>query len=175
MLTLWDVTRAVFGTASKLLELQLRGEGDAGDDASRVPEDDAAFVAQLGIAVRPVIARTLKALGYQDGDEIRVLKLWDKAKSPTDLAVGETRVFACGEVLVSVRCLAANRIEVSANGGQVVFNGGNVPVAKEGSATTGHTHAAGALVAGPYVVSGATASATDTVATGAGSQNIRVP
>lgn len=175
MLTLWDVTRAAFGAASKLLELQLRGDGDAGDDASRVPEDDAAFVAQLGVAVRPAITRTLKALGYQDGDEIRVLKLFDKARSPTDLAVGETRVFACGAALVSVRCLASNRIEISANGGDVVFGGGSTPVAKEGSATTGHTHAAGTLVAGPYVVSGATASATDTIAAGQGSQNVKVP
>lgn len=175
MLTLWKVTRAAFDAASKLLALQLRGDGDDGDDEGAIPEDDAAFVSQLGVAVRPVIARTLQALGYQDGDEVRILKLWDKARSPTDLAVGETRLFACGAVTVSVRCLAANRIEVSANGGQVVFNGGSTPVAKEGSATTGHTHAAGTLVAGPYVVTGATASATDAVAVGAGSQNILVP
>lgn len=183
MLTLWKVTRAAFDTAAKLLLVQLRGDGDAGDDAAAIPEDDAPVLPQLGVAVRPVIAATLHALGYQDGDEVWILKLWDKAKSPTDLAVGETRIFACGALQVQVRCLAANRIEISANGGQVVFNGGSTPVAKEGSATTGHTHGAGELqvvipsgpAAGTYPVTGATGSATDTIASGAGSANIKVP
>ena len=183
MFTLAKVTRAAFSAASKLLELQLREDGAEGDDEGARPEDRASFLSQLGVAVRPVLASTLRALAYEDGDDTIVVKLHDKARSPTDLDVGETRVFACGAVTVSVRCLATNRIEVSANGGQVVFNGGSTPVAKEGSATTGHTHGPGSLqvvipfgpAAGTYPVTGASASATDTIANGAGSQNIKVP
>lgn len=183
MLTLSKVVRAAFSTASKLLELQLREDGAEGDDEGARPEDQASFLSQLGVAVRPVVASTLRALTFDDGDDTLVVKLVDKARSPTDLAVGETRVFACGELAVSVRCLAANRIEISANGGVVTFNGGSTPVAKEGSATTGHTHGPGGLQvviptgssAGTYAVTGVSGSATDTIATGAGSQNIKVP
>ncbi len=65
-------------------------------------------------------------------------------------------------------------VHVNASGGNVVFNGGSIPVAKEGSATTGHTHAF-ALTAGPYAVAGTIAVATDTIATGAGSPTVKVP
>lgn len=59
--------------------------------------------------------------------------------------------------------------------GDFTFAGGSTPVAKEGSRTVGHTHAAGALTAGPYPVVGMTASATDTIAAGEGSQHVKVP
>lgn len=113
MLSLFEVTRAAIDATSKLLHAQLRGVGDQGDHASAEPVDDAAVLTQLGVAVRPVIASTLRALGYQDGDEVWVLKLWDKARTPTDLDVGETRVFSAGAVSTALRLLA-DRIDVNA-------------------------------------------------------------
>ena len=113
MLSLFEVTRAAIDATSKLLHAQLRGVGDQGDGASAEPVDDAAVLSQLGVAVRPVIASTLRALGYQDGDEVWVLKLWDKARTPTDLDAGETRVFAAGAVATALRLLA-DRIDVNA-------------------------------------------------------------
>ena len=113
MLSLFEVTRAAIDATSKLLHAQLRGVGDQGDSDSAEPVDDAAVLSQLGVAVRPVIASTLRALGYQDGDEVWVLKLWDKARTPTDLDAGETRVFAAGSVSTALRLLA-DRIDVNA-------------------------------------------------------------
>ena len=112
MLSLWEVTRAAFDTTSRLLTVQLRGDGDEGDAASAVPEDDAPVLAQLGVAVRPVVTSTLRALGYQD-DDVWVLKLWDKARSPTDLESGETRLFCAGTIARMIRLLA-DRIDVEA-------------------------------------------------------------
>ena len=60
-----------------------------------------------------MIARTLRALGYQDEDEVRILKLWDKARAPTDLEVGETRIFSAGTIANVVKLLAA-RIVIEA-------------------------------------------------------------
>ena len=113
MLSIFAVTRAAIDATSKLLHAQLRGVGDQGDSDSAEPVDDAAVLSQLGVAVRPVIASTLRALGYQDGDEVWVLKLWDKARTPTDLDAGETRVFAAGSVATALRLLA-DRIDVNA-------------------------------------------------------------
>ncbi len=110
MLTRWKVTRAAFGAVSKLLELQLRGDGDEGDDDGAAPEDDAPFYQQLGVAVRPVVARSLRALGVEDGDEVAVLKLWDRATTPTDLDAGETRVYAAGNLATALRLLASQAV-----------------------------------------------------------------
>lgn len=105
MFSLWKITRAAFDATSKLLHVQLRGAGDEGDDEAAEPVDDAPVLSQLGVAVRPVVAATLRALGYQDGDEVWVLKAWDKARSPTDLEVGETRLYAAGAIATVVRLL----------------------------------------------------------------------
>lgn len=113
MSTLQKVTRAAYGAASKLLELQLRGAGDEGDDESAEPTDAAPFLQQLGIAVLPVVVSTLRALVDQDGDEPRVDALWDKAHAPTDLESGETRVYAVGAITRVVRLLTT-RIVVEA-------------------------------------------------------------
>ncbi len=113
MLSLFEVTRAAIDATSKLLHAQLRGVGDQGESASAEPVDDAAVLSQLGVAVRPVIASTLRALGYQDGDEVWVLKLWDKARTPVDLDAGETRVFSAGAISTALRLLA-DRIDVNA-------------------------------------------------------------
>jgi hypothetical protein len=113
MLTLSKVVRAAFSSASKLLELQLREDGAEGDDEGARAEDQATFLSQLGVAVRPVVAATLRALTFEDGDDTLVVKLVDKARSPTDLDEGETRVYSAGTIANVVRLLAA-RIVVEA-------------------------------------------------------------
>lgn len=147
MFTRWKVTRAAIDAASKLLHLQLRGEGNEGDDAAARPIDEAVFYSALGLAVRPVIARTLRALGYEDGDEIAVVKLWDRARSPTDLSEGETRLYACGDVAVRVRMktdglvveakgatitiTSAGAVQMTAASGQdITLNSGTLKVAR---------------------------------------------
>lgn len=137
MLSLFEVTRAAIDATSKLLHAQLRGVGDQGDPSSAEPVDDAAVLTQLGVAVRPVIASTLRALGYQDGDEVWVLKLWDKARTPTDLDAGETRVFSAGAVATALRLLA-DRIDVNA---ARINLGGNATkkVNREGDSVEGGT------------------------------------
>lgn len=192
MLSRWKVTAAAFGAVSKLLELQLRGDGDEGDDDGSAQTDDGVFYHHLGLAIRPVVARTLRALGYEDGDDVAVLKVWDRARTPTDLAAGETRVYAAGDLTARVRLktdgltveasgatitiTSAGAIQVTPAAGQdIVLNGGSARVARVGDATTGHTHAAGGLQvvipsgssAGTYPVTGVTASSTDTIAAGA--------
>lgn len=113
MFTLAKVTRAAFSAASRLLELQLREDGGEGDDEGARPEDRASFLSQLGVAVRPVVASTLRALAYEDGDDTIVVKLHDKARSPTDLDEGETRLFSAGTIANVIRLLSA-RIVVEA-------------------------------------------------------------
>lgn len=63
-----------------------------------------------------------------------------------------------------------------------IFNGGSTPVAKEGSVTAGHFHKI-VGTAGPFAISPASVTVspamqpltTDTIAVGAGSQNVKVP
>ena len=175
MTLLAKVTRAAFDATSKLLGVQLRAEGDEGDDATAAAADEQAsqFLPQLGIAVRPVVARTLRALGVEVGDEVLVLKLWDKTKCPTDLAVGETRTFACGDVTINLQMrtdgvtLTAKGATITINasgdvaitpasGRDLVLNGGSLKVARATDAvdlgTWTHTPASGVGVT-PCVLS----------------------
>ena len=143
------VTRAAFDATSKLLGVQLRADGDEGDDttAAGVDEQAAQYLSQLGVAVRPVVARTLRALGIEHGDDVLILKLWDKTRSPTDLAIGETRVFACGDVSVAlqmrtdgatltakgatVTITSAGAVSVTAASGQdITLNAGTLKAAR---------------------------------------------
>ena len=110
MITLWKVTRERIDATARMLLVQLRGVGDEGNDATAAAVDDATVYAQLGIAVRPVIARTLRAIGVEYGAQVAVLKLWDKALAPTDLEAGETRLYAAGAVANALRLLAARAI-----------------------------------------------------------------
>lgn len=56
----------------------------------------------------------------------------------------------------------------------IILKGGSTPVAKEGSATTGHQHVLTGT-AGPYPIVGTAVTTTDTIAVAAGSANIKVP
>ena len=92
------VVRAAYGAVSKLLELQLRGVGDEADDGAAEPTDRAAYLQPLGLAVLPVVARTLRAWVDQSGDEPHATRLWNKAATPTDLEAGETRLYGAGAI-----------------------------------------------------------------------------
>lgn len=145
MFTLWKVTRAAFDATSKLLQAQLRGAGDEGDDEGAEPVDDAVVLSQMGVAIRPLIARTLRALGYQDGNDVWVLKLWDKAGTPTDLAAGETRLYAVGAITNVVQLLT---------GGVVV----EAPSIKLGSSATKKVNREGDALRPGSLTVGATAT-----------------
>ena len=178
---LFKVTRAAFSSAAKLINLQLRGHGVEGDDDNAEPVDEAPFLQQLGVAARPVVSRTLRALGLRFGEEVFPLKVWDKAKTPTDLAEGETRTFACGDTTVHIKHLTSGDIHVVAKSasGKVYLQGGGAtadkPVAHEGSRTAGHVHGPGLYVAGPYPVTGTSLTEIDAIDVGEGSANVLVP
>ena len=103
---------------------------------------------QLGVAARPVIARTLRALGVEHGAEVLLLKVWDKTKLPAALDEGETQVFACGDVTVRLRMrttgvtleakgatvtiTSAGAIQITpASGQDLTLNSGTLKVARE--------------------------------------------
>lgn len=187
MLEFLKVTRTTLGAAKRVMLAQLRGVGDEGDDESAEPVDAAEIFGMIGLMVRPFLTAHTEAVAFRVGDQVVVLNVNDKSLSVfNDVAEGETRLYGAkepsarlrlrddGSADLEVKTNMDLRITVSGSG-NVIFNGGSTPVAKEGSITTGHTHGAGALVAGPYAVTGITASSTDTVATGAGTPHVKVP
>lgn len=153
MLSLWTILRLDFDAAARMFLAQLRGVGHEGDDDGAEPVDQAPVLQQLGLMARPVVARTLRALGVQHGDEVFVLKLWDRTRTPTDLEVGETRAYAAGAVgnvlrlLVSRAVLEAPEIRLGA------------------SASKGVNRAGDPIVPGALAVSAATVPGTPAVST----------
>jgi phage gp45-like len=119
MFGLFMATQAAFNSTSKFLHLQLRGLGGEGNDEAAESVDDAVFMQQFGVAVRPVIARTLRVLGIRSGADIWVLKLWDKAKIPTDLEEGETRVYAVGDNTKRIRIRRTQGFSIEINGATI--------------------------------------------------------
>lgn len=105
---------APINTTSKLMHLQLRGLGSDAAEGSE-PVDEAPLLPQLGVLARPVVRSTLRALGVRDGDEVFLLKLWDKAIShATAPQEGETRVYATGAPALCMR-LWGTTIEIRVN------------------------------------------------------------
>ncbi len=164
----FKVLRAAYDAASKLLGVGLAGDGDEGDDATAATVDDQAaqVLTQLGVAARPIVRRTLRALGVELGDEVVVVKLWDKAATPTDLDAGETRLYACGDVTVALRMrtdgviltakgatvviTSDGDVQVTAAGGRdITLNGGTKRIAREEDSLNVGTLVA---TAGPYPV-----------------------
>lgn len=129
----FKVTLAAASSAAKLIVCQLRGLGDEGDDAGAEPVDDAPFLQQLGVAARPVVRATLRAVGLRHGDEAWLFKLFDKSKQPAGLEAGEVRLYGLEKVAAAVRILATGVIRIDAEPGQdVVVNGGAAKVHREG-------------------------------------------
>jgi hypothetical protein len=96
-------------------QLQLRGLGQDGDNSGSEPIDDAVHVQPLGLFARAVVARSLRAIGWRDGDDVHVLALWNKsiAQDPSPDA-GETRVYSVGAPKVCLRVGPVN-IELRVN------------------------------------------------------------
>jgi hypothetical protein len=148
VITRWKLVRAALDATSKLLHAHALTDGDEGDDTLTSAEPNATFVQQLGVAARPVIARTLRALGVEHGAEVLLLKVWDKTKLPASLDEGETQVFACGDVTVRLRMrttgvtleakgatvtiTSAGAIQITpASGQDLTLNSGTLKVARE--------------------------------------------
>jgi hypothetical protein len=188
------VVRAAYGAVSKLLEMQLRGVGDEADDDAAEPTDRAAYLQPLGLAVLPVVARTLRAWVEQSGDEPHVTRLWNKAATPTDLESGETRLYAAGTITNALRLLAgaavleAPSVKLGAAATKKVNREGDAirPGSLTISATTstltitytapdgGGTQSASIAVGGsPAVFTPATTTITLAGKTGAGSDKVR--
>lgn len=131
MLDRFKVTRTFYSAVSKLLHFDLLGVGDEGDDENAERADDAPMLQQMGVAVRPLIQRTLRALGWRYGDEVWVLKLWDKARTITDLLEGETRVYSVGKLTVAISLRQDGSLRANSDGGDLVLNNGTLKVARD--------------------------------------------
>lgn len=109
------VVGAAISSAADRAHLQLRGVGMDGDDEGSEPVDDAVHVQPLGLFARAVVARSLRAIGWRDGDDVHVLALWNKqiAQDPA-VDSGETRVYAVGAPKVCLRLGPVN-IELRVN------------------------------------------------------------
>lgn len=118
-------------------------------------------------------------------------RLWNKQDKPPQVAKDNPKDFilvvkkdvnlrlvtsGTGQVLIKGedKVIVDTTGNVEIKGGNVIFKDGSTPVAKEGSSTTGHQHSLSGS-AGPYAISGTAVTTTDTIATGAGSQNVKVP
>jgi uncharacterized Zn-binding protein involved in type VI secretion len=98
------VVGAAISNAADRAQLQLRGLGMDGDNAGSEPVDDAVHVQPLGLFARAVVAQSLRAIGWRDGDDVHVLALWNKqiAQSPA-VDSGETRAYSVGAPKVCLR------------------------------------------------------------------------
>jgi len=130
MLKFFKVTSASFSSVSKFLELQLRGAGDEGNDDSAVPADGVQFPGVFGLAVKPIVQSSLRALGQYLGDEIVPAWLWDRTKMPTDVGDGETRVYSVGDNTVRIKLMANGELHIDGPA-KIVLNGGTQNVARE--------------------------------------------
>lgn len=182
MLRFFKLLATRIGARTSALRAQLRGFGTTGNDNAAESPDDCEVLQPIGFASRVFPSETAEAVAVQISDQVVVLVQLDKSVGQAQLATmepGEARLYSAKEPTCVVRCLADGSIEITSKTGQNVTmkadgQTADKPVAKEGSITTGHAHAY-ALTAGPYTVTGTITNATDTIATGAGAQRVRVP
>lgn len=187
------ILRTALGARARTLLVQLRGLGDTANDDAAESLDDVEVLQPLGVFARPMIRASLEALLVEVGEELLALALADKGAGVlNDVEEGETRLYSAGGATCRVRLRADGSIDIeatsnkniritSAGSGEVVLNGGSLKVARVTDSTTGHTHGAGSLVVvvppggagGTFPVTGATASATDTIASSAGAPRVK--
>lgn len=133
MFGIFEVVRAGLSATSKLLELQVRGMGAEGNDATASVIDGVQMVEQLGVAANPVVASTLRVIGWQQGVQLWALKIFDKSKRPTGIASGEIRFHGLEKVAAALRILATGKINIDAESGQdLVLNSGTKKVGRVG-------------------------------------------
>lgn len=187
------VLRTALGARARALFVQLRGLGDSANDDGAESIDDVEVLQPLGLFARPTIRASLEALIVELGEEVLAIALGDKGAGVlNDVEEGETRVYSAGGSTCRVRLRADGSIDIeatsnkniritSAGSGDVVLNGGSLKVARVTDSTSGHTHGPGTLVVvvppggagGTFPVTGATASATDTIASSGGAARVK--
>jgi hypothetical protein len=161
---------------TRALLAKVAGAGVEGNDADAEDPGDVEVVHPIGFLARAALTSTTQLLAVRIADQVLGLFQVDKGATKLDCDEGEAGLYAPAEVTCRIRLRGVGKIEITAKAGQdLVLHAGSTPVAKEGSGTTGHLHNAGTMTAGPWPVVGATATATDTVATGAGSPRVKVP
>lgn len=179
MMDRFRVTLARWAANVHALLVQGRAAGDIPADAIEVYQPQ-------GLRAVPVPRAETEALVIELANGERLALVIDKRRDAGAVVpeAGETQVHCLAQPASVIRWRASGDIEVTPLAGRnVILAGGSTPVAKEGSATAGHTHAPGSLqvvipsgpAAGTYPVTGATGSATDSIATGAGSPRVKVP
>lgn len=189
------VTATAASTSSRVVTVQAAGVGAEGDDDGAQGFDDVEVAQPCGLMARPSLTRTSEGVCVRRGDELIALVLIDKGAPAQDVEAGETRLYgangstnstavirirANGDVEITAKSAQAIRL-TTAGGGDIVLNGGSLKVARVTDATTGHTHAPGSFVVvvppgaggGTFPVTGASASATDTIASGGGATNVK--
>ncbi len=187
------VLRTSLASRARSLLVQLRGLGNTGDDDNAESHDDIEVMQPLGLFARPTIRASLEALIVAVGEDLLALALADKgAGVMSDVEEGETRIYSAGGSTCRVRLRADGSIDIeatsnkniritSAGSGDVVLNGGSLKVARVTDPTTGHTHGPGTMTVtvppggagGTFPVVGATASATDTIASSGGAARVK--
>jgi len=180
MLEFMRITATHVGERVRVLLADMRGLGTTDDEDNAEHASSVEVVQPFGLLTRPTIAATLEAVVARLGDELVAFGLLDKGTAAIDPTPeeGETRLYALSGAYLRERAdgsmdlvtASGKAIRLGASGGTA-----DKPVAHEGSGTAGHSHTAGAYVAGPYSVTGTSASATDSIATGQGSANVLVP
>jgi hypothetical protein len=156
--------RGLFARIDYLALYPSKVVGQNGDGTLELQPDDARLPGLSNVPVRlgipgttvEVQAGARVLLGFEAGDPARpVATLWE------------------GGPLVKVTVVASG--ELVLDGATVlVGHGAGTPVAKETSRTKGHQHTLQGT-AGPYPISGVAVQTIDEIASGAGSQNVKVP
>lgn len=188
------VTAATASTSSRVLTVQAAGVGAEGDDDGAQGFDSVEVAQPAGIMASPTLTATTEAVAVRRGDELIALVLIDKGAAAQSVEAGETRLYGVGSdnATAVIRLRANGDVEITAKsarairlatsgGGDIVLNGGTLKVARVTDATTGHSHAPGSMVVvvppggagGTFAVTGATATATDTIASSGGATNVK--
>lgn len=190
----WRIRSTQVGSNTGVVTASMDGAGDSTDDNETERANGAEIVQPLGIAARPKISANSEAVIARSGDDIVVLAVIDKSAQPVATDEGDTIVYATGkprECYSRYKDDGSIRVFMSA-GKDMRINDGAVPVAHEGSITTGHLHVASpdfviwmtqvaticnVVVPGfvfPVVSPTVVLINTDTIAIGAGTQHLKV-
>lgn len=189
-----EVSRFTVSTVRRVTTVQMTGAGAAGSNATAETVDLCEVVQPLGLMAYPTIGDNTEAMIARIGDKPVALALIDKSRAAQAVEEGEVRLYGPGSsnATAIIRIRNSGAIEITAKdgvnialnvsgAGEVVLDGGSLKVARVTDATTGHTHAPGSLQvvipggssAGTYPVVGATATATDTIASSGGASQVK--